>query len=194
MKRALGLTSLLAVLMASGLSVVAAQSAPPAKKASAADSSSSVQTVTVDFANSIPPEDRQNLRPYKTALETRTKQQWLHALPAIAKPPASTPGLVKISAWVHTDGRVTGMTLEQPSGKAALDRAAWAAITGSSPYEAFPYGIAVDQVKMRFTFVYNGVPNTANGSPATEPGTKPNPANPNGKPGPPPILSDKHPQ
>jgi TonB family protein len=102
--------------------------------------------------------DRENLASYRAAVESRTKEQWLKVLPAQARPPQSTPGEVKIICWVHTDGRVTNMTLEQASGKVALDRAAWAAITGSAPYDAFPYGIAVDQVRMRFTFMYNGGP------------------------------------
>jgi len=191
MKRALGLTVLSLSLMTVGAGAQNAQ--PPAKKPPA-DAAARAETVTVDIINSIPAEDRKNLSPYRTVVENRTKQQLLHVLPAIAKPPASTPGLVKITAWVHTDGRVTGMTFEQRSGKTELDRAALAAITGSSPYDAFPYGIAVDQVKVRFTFSYNnGVAGPSNGSDATtEPEKK---SGQNGsKPAPPPILSDKHPQ
>jgi len=112
-------------------------------------------TVSIGLAGQVPPEDRKNLKDYWPALESRTKQQWLTVLPAEARPPVSRPGTVVIEGVVHTDGRVTGMALKQPSGRPALDRAAWAAITRSMPYEAFPYGIAVDEAKVRFTFVYN---------------------------------------
>ena len=110
----------------------------------------------VEVANRIPPVDKGNLQSYWADVESQIKGQWMQVLPAAAKPPASTPGTVKYLAWVHTDGRVTGVVLEQPSGNAALDRAARAALTASAPLEAFPYGISVQQVKARFIFIYNG--------------------------------------
>lgn len=184
MKRSLGFTMLL--LVATWAATGSAQkSTAPAKEAPAADSTSGAELVSVDFANQIPEVDRANLQDYKATLESRTNQRWLHV-----KPPAATPGQVKITCWVHTDGRVTGMTLQQPSGKVALDRAAWATITGSAPYDAFPYGIAVDEVKVRFTFNYNGVaasPAKGNGTAAN--GTKPNTTNPNPSSGSAPVVS-----
>jgi TonB family protein len=175
MKRSLGFTVLL--LAASWVATASAQQATPPAKG----------TASADFANQIPAVDRANLQDYKATLESRTKQRWLHA-----KPPVSTPGLVKITCWVHTDGSVTGMTLEGPSGKVALDRAAWAAITGSAPYDAFPYGIAVDEVRMRFTFSYNGAATTAskgNSTTTTPTGTKANTTNPNPSSGSAPVVS-----
>jgi TonB family protein len=130
--------------------------APPAKGAPGAAAPADQQTLAVEAVDTLSSVDRSNLKAYWAGVQNRTHSQWIHALPALAKPPQSTPGMVKIDCWVHTDGRVTGMTLEQPSGKAALDRAAWAAITGSAPYGAYPYGISVEQVKVRFTFVYTG--------------------------------------
>lgn len=114
------------------------------------------ESLRVELLNQIPSVDRSNLHDYWASVESRTKDRWIQELPELAKPPVSTPGLVKIDCWLHTDGRVTNMVLEHPSGKVALDRAAWAAITGSVPYDAFPYGISVPQVKVRFTFTYNG--------------------------------------
>jgi TonB family protein len=112
-------------------------------------------SVAIEMVSQIPPVDRENLKGYWSGVAAHTKERLLQVLPAAAKPPLSTSGEVAILGWIHTDGRVTGMTLEHGSGKPALDRAAWAAITGSTPYEAFPYGIAVDEVKVRFTFEYN---------------------------------------
>jgi TonB family protein len=114
------------------------------------------EIVTLEVVNRTMPEDRANLKGYWPAVKSRTKDQWMSVLPQEARPPLSAAGVVKIECWVHTDGRVTNMVLSQPSGKVALDHAAWAAITGSAPYDAFPYGIGVQQVKVRFTFAYNG--------------------------------------
>ncbi|HEX4310012.1 MAG TPA: TonB family protein [Acidobacteriaceae bacterium] len=125
---------------------------PPAADKPAGDP----ETLVVEVVNHVPPVDRDNLKGYWPAVEDRTKAQWMHGLPAVAKPPQSVGGEVRVTCWVHTDGRVTNMAVEQTSGKSALDRAALAAISGSAPYDSFPYGIAVDQVKVRFTFVYNG--------------------------------------
>lgn len=131
---------------------------PPASAAggSEAKEAPEAEVLKVEVVNRIPPVDKSNLQSYWTDVENQVKGQWMQGLPAAANPPASTPGVVKIVAWIHTDGRVTGMTLEQPSGKVTLDRAAWAAITRSAPLEAFPYGISVQQVKARFIFIYNG--------------------------------------
>ncbi|MFZ0630197.1 MAG: TonB family protein [Acidobacteriaceae bacterium] len=131
------------------------QNAPVAKPAAQAPKSDPA-SLTVDVVGRLFSEDRSNLRDYWPALEQRTKDSWLAAMPDEAQPPQSTAGTVRIFCVVHTDGSVSGMTLEQKSGKAALDRAAWAAITGSAPYDPFPSGISTDHVKVRFTFVYNG--------------------------------------
>ncbi len=113
-------------------------------------------SITVDVVGQLFSEDQTNLNDYWPALEKRTKDTWLSLMPEQAQPPQSLPGTVRILCVVHTDGSVTNMVLEQRSGKAALDRAAWAAITRSVPYDAFPSGISTDKVKVRFTFLYNG--------------------------------------
>jgi TonB family protein len=112
--------------------------------------------LTVDVVSRIPSVDRENLKNYWTGVESRTKERWMQGLPADAKPPESAAGQVKITAIVHTDGRVTNVAVESSAGKASLDRAARLAIMNTAPFDAFPYGIATDAVKVRFTFVYNG--------------------------------------
>lgn len=113
--------------------------------------------VAVEIATPIPPADRENLKGYWAGVRSKTGQRWLHT--AAARTVGSDE--VKITGWIHTDGRVTGLAVEHGSGKAAVDRAAISAISGAAPYEPFPYGIAVEQVKVRFTF----------GSSAPAPGT-----------------------
>ena len=158
------------VAIAIGAPLAGAQNpSAPAKAGPSASAPAEQETLTVEVVKSLTPVDRSNLKAYWTGVENRTHSRWIQVLPALAMPPQSTPGLVKIDCWVHTDGRVTGMTLEHPSGKAPLDRAAWAAITGSAPYDAYPYGISVEQVKVRFTFVYNGGSATSSQTPIGAP-------------------------
>lgn len=146
-----------AVLLGQGQSSgPAAKGAPNASTAPDANTAPDAETLAVAVVNSVPRVDRENLKGYWTDVETRTKQRWIQILPALAKPPQSVSGTVTIVCWVHTDGRVTDLTLETKSGKAQLDRAALAAITSSMPFNAYPYGISVEQVKVRFTFAYNG--------------------------------------
>jgi len=150
--QSMALTVLLGLLMSSGIAWGGSQTS---LARGAQEKAAEPATLEVEIVNPIPPVDRDNLKGYWTGVEGKTRERWMQILPAAAKPPLSTQGEVKIECWVHTDGRVTGMTLQGGSGNTALDRAAWVAITGSAPYDAFPYGIAVNQVKVRFTFDYN---------------------------------------
>lgn len=148
----------LAVMMAGAQAGWAQQGAPAAKPAGtqAQTPEENPNNVAVEPVGHLFGEDRSNLKDYWATVESRTKDSWKAVFPAAARPPRAQGGVVKIEAVVHTDGRVTNMVLEQPSGKVQLDRAAWAAITRSVPYAAFPYGISVDEAKVRFTFSYNG--------------------------------------
>ncbi len=110
--------------------------------------------VAVEIVKPIPPADRENLQGYWGGVQSKAGQRWLRT--AAAKTAAAASDQLKITGWIHTDGRVTGLTVEHGSGNTAVDRAAMAAITGAAPYEPFPYGIAVDQVKVRFTFGSGG--------------------------------------
>jgi TonB family protein len=110
--------------------------------------------VAVEIAKPIPPADRENLKGYWAGVQGKIQQRWQRA--AAAKTAAAASDQVKIIGWIHTDGRVTGLAVERGSGNAAVDRAAMSAISSSAPYDPFPYGIAVDEVKVRFTFGSGG--------------------------------------
>jgi outer membrane biosynthesis protein TonB len=47
------------------------------------------------------------------------------------------------------------MMLEGPSGDVALDRAAWAGITGASPFPPIPKAFKGPFLELRFYFLYN---------------------------------------
>ena len=157
MKLLLGKVLVLAVAAAPGAAQAGwAQKAAAGDKPPAQAQESRPNTLTVDVAGKLFSEDQSNLQSYWPAVEQRTQDTWLAALPAIALPPQSAAGTVTVLCVVHTDGSVSNMALEQKSGKAALDRAALAAITRSAPYDAFPSGISTDRVRVRFRFSYNG--------------------------------------
>jgi TonB family protein len=118
------------------------------KQGPGSDESADQNLVKVEIARPIPPEDRENLKGYWAEVRSKVGQRWQGE--ASASGAGSDP--VKIICWIHTDGSVTGLTVEHRSGSPAVDRAAMDAITGAAPYDAFPYGIAEEQVKVRFTF------------------------------------------
>lgn len=130
----------------------------PGQKGQDANAPGEAGGLSVEVVNRIPEADRDNLKAYWTDVESKTKERWLHTLAGPSKALAATQGQVKIVGWVHTDGSASGLVVEHPSGNKALDRAALNAITGSAPYDPFPYGIAVDEVKVRFTFDVSGGP------------------------------------
>jgi TonB family protein len=110
----------------------------------------------VEILSSVPQQDQPGIiQHFLPALEKRTKEQWLKIMPLSAKAPLLKQGRTSIEFVVRADGAVRDMVLRQPSGDVALDRAAWAAITGSSPYASFPAGVTVPQIRLRFNFVYN---------------------------------------
>jgi TonB family protein len=158
MKLAYGTALALGMAMTLGLQAGWAQQpkAPADKGAEVQAPESAPSSITVDVVGKLFSEDQANLKDYWSALEKRTNDTWQTVMPAEAQPPESEPGTVRILCVVHTDGRVTNIVLEQRSGKVLLDRAAVAAIQRSAPYDAFPYGISTDRVKVRFTFLYNG--------------------------------------
>lgn len=148
----------LAVLMAGGPAGWSQQAAPAAgpPKAQEAAPEENPNTVKVEPVGHLFSEDESNLKDYWPAVASRTQETWVAVMPAMAKPPRSAGGQVKIEAVLHTDGRVTNLRFEDRSGQGPLDRAAWTAIVRSVPYDAFPSGISADQATVRFTFIYNG--------------------------------------
>jgi TonB family protein len=132
------------------------QADAPAAKTPAQAPEAGQNSIAVDVVGHLFSEDQSNLRDYWPALQSRTKDTWLAGMPAEAEPPQLLPATVSILCVVHTDGSVSGLVLEQRSGKIALDRAARAAILRSAPYDAFPSGISTAKVRVRFTFRYNG--------------------------------------
>ena len=85
----------------------------------------------------------------------RTKKRWYKLIPKEARAPQQERAKVMIQFSLYPDGTVGNMVIVFPSGHVPLDRAAWTAIKGASPFRAFPPEIKTEELKIRFDFLYN---------------------------------------
>lgn len=88
-----------------------------------------------------------------------TQATWDALVPDEARKPILRKGVVVIRFEILPDGHLksNSMTLEGRSGDAALDRAAWGAVTGAS-YPPLPSGFRGPYLELRATFLYNVQP------------------------------------
>jgi TonB family protein len=93
--------------------------------------------------------------PYVQRVVWDTEQAWWPIIPESARPPLDKQGKVMIRFKIYPDGSVHDMQLEGPSGDVALDRAAWAGITGGSPFPPIPKAFKGPFLELRFYFLYN---------------------------------------
>jgi TonB family protein len=93
--------------------------------------------------------------PYIQRVILETKRSWYPIIPESARPPLNKQGRVGIRFKILPDGSVKQMILELPSGDVSLDRAAWAGITGASPYQPLPRDFKGPFLELRFYFLYN---------------------------------------
>ncbi len=112
------------------------------------------ESIAVDLMSDVPPAGTATMDSYMRSLMRNTKEHWIEVLPQSARPPLAKQGMVTIEFVLRADGKPANMTLLRGSGDVALDRAAWAGITGSS-YAPFPAGVSMPQVKLRVHFNYN---------------------------------------
>jgi TonB family protein len=93
--------------------------------------------------------------PYISRVIYDTKRAWYPIIPESARPPLDKRGVVQIRFKILKDGTVTDMHLDGASGDVALDRAAWAGITGAAPYPPLPREFKGPYLELRFAFLYN---------------------------------------
>lgn len=93
--------------------------------------------------------------PYIQRVIWDTERAWYPIIPESARPPLDKQGKVLIRFKIYPDGSVHDMVLESPSGDVALDRAAWAGITGGSPFPPLPKAFKGPFLELRFYFLYN---------------------------------------
>jgi TonB family protein len=90
--------------------------------------------------------------PYLKRVLQDVKQNWYNAIPESAQ---MKKGKLSIEFAITKDGKVAGMKLVASSGDVPLDRAAWAGITASDPFQPLPSEFGGQYLALRFTFFYN---------------------------------------
>jgi TonB family protein len=96
--------------------------------------------------------------PYLQRVLHDVKENWYRVIPESAEPPISKKGKVAIEFVILKNGTVAGMKLDGSSGDIPLDRAAWAGITGSNPFQPLPSEFPGQYLGLRIYFFYNPAP------------------------------------
>jgi TonB family protein len=94
-----------------------------------------------------------DFRPYLIRILAAVKRNWLAVIPESAR--LGRVGRVQIQFAVARDGSVPKLVIAMPSGTDALDRAAVAGISASTPFPPLPSEFRGEQVRLQFTFTYN---------------------------------------
>jgi TonB C terminal len=95
--------------------------------------------------------------PYLQRVLYAIKSNWENAIPEGAR---MRKGKLSIQFAILKDGRVAAMQRVATSGDITMDRAAWAGITASDPFDALPSQFRGQYLELRINFLYNIDPNT----------------------------------
>ena len=93
--------------------------------------------------------------PYMKRLHVTVEEHWWPLIPEIALPPVMKRGKVIITFAIMKDGTLKALRVDVPSGDAALDRAAYGALTNSVPLPKLPVEFSGDYLEIRAIFYYN---------------------------------------
>ena len=93
-----------------------------------------------------------DFKPFIAAVQARVNHFWQSMLPGIR---VSSSGRVSVKITIDQSGRVSNVSYALPSGLTALDRAAIAAISASTPLPPFPKGFNDPTVSLQINFSYN---------------------------------------
>lgn len=94
-----------------------------------------------------------DFKPYLIRILASVKRNWLVVIPESAR--MGRVGRVQIQFAIARDGSVPKLVIALPSGTDALDRAAVAGISASTPFPPLPDQFQGNQVRLQFTFTYN---------------------------------------
>jgi outer membrane biosynthesis protein TonB len=97
--------------------------------------------------------------PYLTRIVQIVKENWYNLMPPSVYPPILKQGKLSIEFVILKDGKTSGMVVHTTSGDVALDRAAWASITASTPFPPLPKEFPGQILGLRFYYFYNLNPN-----------------------------------
>jgi TonB family protein len=89
---------------------------------------------------------------YLSRVVKTVRQNWYSVIPETAK---SKHGKAVIQFAIMPNGSVSGMALRGSSNDVSLDRAAWGAITSSTPFPLLPSQFKGPYLALCFSFLYN---------------------------------------
>jgi outer membrane biosynthesis protein TonB len=93
--------------------------------------------------------------PYMTRIVQIVKQNWYTLMPPSVYPPTFKQGKLALEFVIMKDGSVQGLVRDTTSGDVALDRAAMASITASTPFPPLPKEFPGKLLGLRFYYFYN---------------------------------------
>jgi hypothetical protein len=99
--------------------------------------------------------------PYLTRIVAIVKKNWYDLMPPSVYPPIFKQGKLAIEFAIMKDGTVQGLVRNTTSGDVALDRAAIASITASTPFPPLPKEFPGKLLGLRFYYFYNLDPNAS---------------------------------
>jgi outer membrane biosynthesis protein TonB len=93
--------------------------------------------------------------PYLTRVVQIVKQNWYSLMPPSVYPPIFKQGKLALEFVIMKDGSVQGLVRDTTSGDVALDRAAMASVTASTPFPPLPKEFPGKLLGLRFYYFYN---------------------------------------
>jgi TonB family protein len=94
-----------------------------------------------------------DFKPYLIQILSTVRRNWTSVIPESAR--LGRRGRVRIQFAIDREGGVPKLVIAQASGAEALDRAAVAGISASTPFPPLPSEFTGGQVRLQFTFSYN---------------------------------------
>lgn len=93
--------------------------------------------------------------PYLARVVQTVKKNWYELMPPSVYPPNLKQGKVSIEFFILKNGKVANMEVDSSSKDVPLDRAAWASITASYPFDPLPKAFPGESLHLRFYYYYN---------------------------------------
>ena len=94
-----------------------------------------------------------DFKPYLIRILSIVRRNWLAIIPESAR--MGRRGKVLLQFIVDRNGYVPKLVIAMPSGAEALDRAAVAGVSASTPFPSLPAEFKGNEVRLQFAFTYN---------------------------------------
>jgi TonB family protein len=95
-----------------------------------------------------------DFKPYLLQVLTLVRRNWYAVWPESAR--LGNRGVVQLMFIIDRDGQVPKLVIATPSGSESLDKAAVAGVSASVPFPPLPKDFKGQQVRLQFSFKYNG--------------------------------------